>query len=219
MRPFGLDERTIARWQRESGHQCRRLHEHLVQAGGVLLSQVQADELRIRIVGGVLWVASALSVSSRLWLGGVVQIQRDRVLIRQLLERVRACAAAFEGLLLCTDGLAAYPKQALKVLREPLRTGKRGRPRLLLPEGLMVAQAVKRYARRRVIGVVRRIVVGTEEAVWARLVCTQGSENAVINTAYVERFQATLRSRLAPLVRRTRAAVRFFAAFGAVECH
>jgi hypothetical protein len=204
---FGLDERTIARWQRESGHQCRRLHEHLVQAGGVLLSQVQADELRIRIVGGVLWLASALSVSSRLWLGGVVQIRRDRCLIRQLLERVRACGA-FEDLLLCTDGLAAYPKQALKVLREPLRTGKPGRPRLLLPEGLMVAQAVKRYARRRVIGVVRRIVVGTEEAVWARLVSTQGSENAVINTAYVERFQATLRSRLAPLVRKTRAAAR-----------
>ena len=22
---FGLDERTVARWQRESGHQCRRL--------------------------------------------------------------------------------------------------------------------------------------------------------------------------------------------------
>jgi transposase-like protein len=204
---FGLDERTIARWQRESGHQCRRLHEHLVQAGGVLLSQVQADELRIRIVGGVLWLASALSVSSRLWLGGVVQIRRDRTLIRQLLERVRACGA-FEDLLLCTDGLSSYPKQALKVLREPLRTGKRGRPRLLLPEGLMVAQAVKRYARRRVIGVVRRIVVGTQEAVWARLVSTQGSENAVINTAYVERFQATLRSRLAPLVRRTRAAAR-----------
>ena len=35
-----------------------------------------------------------------------------------------------------------------------------------------------------------------------------GSENAVINTAYVERFQATLRSRLAPLVRKTRAAAR-----------
>ncbi len=137
--------------------------------------------MRIRIVGGVLWLASALSVSSRLWLGGVVQIRRERTLIGQLLERVRACGA-FEDLLLCTDGLSSYPKQALKVLREPLRTGKRGRPRLILPEGLMVAQALKRYARRRVIGVVRRIVVGTQEAVGARLVSTQGSENAVIRT-------------------------------------
>ena len=73
----------------------------------------------------------------------------------------------------------------------------------------MVAQAIKRYARRRVIGVLRRVVVrGTEEAVDARLVCTQGSESAVINTAYIERLQATLRSRLAALARRTRASAR-----------
>ncbi len=156
----------------------------------MLLAQVQADELRIRIVGGVLWLASAISVTSRLWLGGVVQVQRDRTLIRTLLEGVRACGA-FQTLLLCTDGLSSYPNQALKVLREPLRTGKRGRPRLLLPEGLMVAQAIKRYARRRVIGVIRRVVRGTEEAVRARLVCTQGSESALINTAYVERLQTT----------------------------
>jgi hypothetical protein len=131
---FSLDERTIYRWQRMSGHQCQRVHEHIVQAGGVLLAQVQADELRVRVVGGVLWLASALSVTSRLWLGGVVQPRRDRGLIRTLLEGVPTCGA-FDTLLLCTDGLAPYPKQALKVLREPLRTGKRGRPRLLLPDG------------------------------------------------------------------------------------
>jgi hypothetical protein len=72
----------------------------------------------------------------------------------------------------------------------------------------MVAQAIKRYARRRVTGVLRRIVRGTQEAVRIRLNSTQGTEGALINTAYIERFQATLRSRLAPLVRRTRAAAR-----------
>lgn len=202
---FGLDERTIHRWQQESGRQCRRLHEHLVQAGEVLLAQVQADELRVRVVGGAVWLASAVSVTSRLWLGGAVQTRRDRGLIRSLLERVRACGT-FEALLLCTDGLSSYPKQALKVLRKPLRTGKPGRPRLLLPEGLMVAQAIKRRARRRVTGVVRRIVRGTEETLGARLSSTQGGRDAVINTAYVERLQATFRSRLAALARRSRAA-------------
>ena len=176
-----------------------------MQAGGVLLAQVQADELRVRVVGGVLWLASALSVTSRLWLGGVVQLRRDRGLIRTLLEGVRTCGA-FDTLLLCTDGLAAYPKQALKVLREPLRTGKRGRPRLLLPDGVMVAQAIKCHARRRVVGVLRRIVRGTEAEVRERLRSTQGATTAVINTAYIERLQATFRSRLAPLVRRSRAA-------------
>lgn len=171
------------------------------------MAQVQADELRIRIVGGVLWLASALSVTSRLWLGGVVQTRRDRALIRRPLECVRACGA-FKTPLLCTDGLPSYPKQALSVLREPLRTGKRGRPRPLLPEGLMVAQAIKRYARGRVIGILRRVVRGTEEAVGVRLNSTQGSGSAVVNTAYIERLQATFRSRLAPPVRRTRAAAR-----------
>jgi hypothetical protein len=41
-----------------------------------------------------------------------------------------------------------------------------------------------------------------------RLRATQGSEEAVINTAYIERLQATFRSRLAALARRSRAPVR-----------
>jgi hypothetical protein len=39
-----------------------------------------------------------------------------------------------------------------------------------------------------------------------RLRATQGGATAVINTAYIERLQATFRSRLVSLVRKTRAA-------------
>jgi len=204
---FGLDERTVARWQREAGAQCKRVHEHLVEAGRVELSQVQADELRVRVVGGVLWLAGALEVRSRLWLGGVVSSRRDRQLIRSLLSGVRA-SGCVKAVLLCTDGLSSYPKEALRLFREALRTGRVGRPPLLLPEGVMVAQAIKRYARRRVKEVVSRVVRGTEEAVRARLVESQRCCEAVVNTAYIERLQATFRARLAPLVRRTRAGVR-----------
>jgi transposase-like protein len=56
---FGLDERTVARWEREAGMQCWRVHEHLVEAGRVELGQVQADELRVRVLGGVMWLAGA----------------------------------------------------------------------------------------------------------------------------------------------------------------
>jgi hypothetical protein len=74
----------------------------------------------------------------------------------------------------------------------------------------MVAQVIKRYSRRRVIGVVHRVVRGTEEVVQARLSATQGGggNSAVINTSYIERLQATFRSRLAPLARKTRSAIR-----------
>jgi hypothetical protein len=203
---FGLDERTVARWQARAGAQCRRVHEHVVQGGRVELGQVQADELRVRAVGGVLWLASAIAVPSRLWLGGAVSAARDGALIRSVLERVRACGPV-RALLLCTDGLASYPAQALRVFRAPERTGRRGRPRLALPDGLLVAQAIKRYARRRLAAVERRVVRGTDAAVAAALATTQGAATAVVNTAYVERLNATFRARLAPLARRTRAGV------------
>jgi hypothetical protein len=54
---FDLYERTVARWQKESGLQCRRVHEHLIEAGKVSLLQVQADEIRVsrRSAGSTRW--------------------------------------------------------------------------------------------------------------------------------------------------------------------
>jgi transposase-like protein len=203
---FGLDERTVARWQARAGAQCLRVHEHLVEAGRVELGQVQADELRVRGVGRVLWLASALAVPSRLWLGGAVSRDRDHHLIAALLRRVCACGPV-RRLLLCTDGLASYPGQALRLFREAVRTGQRGRPRLTLPEGVVIAQVIKRHARRRLVSVVRRVVTGGEAAAQAALTATQTNAAPVLNTAYLERLNATFRAHLGSLTRRTRAAV------------
>ena len=170
---FGIDERTVARWQREAGSQCKRAHEHLVEAGRVRLLQVQADEIRVKAVGGVYWLASAMEVRSRLWLGSVISRHRDKELIRGLLIRVRRCGPV-EKILLVTDGLASYASQALKVFRKPLHSGKVGRPRLVLPAGVMVARVIKCYRRRRrVVEVLRRVVAGTEAEVISRLIGTQ----------------------------------------------
>lgn len=129
---FGPDERTAARYRAEAGAPCRRVHDHVVQAGRVERGRVQADERRVRIVGGVLWVATALAVTSRLWLGGVASAQRDQGLIRRLLRRVRTCGPT-QALLLCTGGLRSYATEARRVLRVPQRSGQPGRPRLVLP--------------------------------------------------------------------------------------
>jgi hypothetical protein len=183
---FDLDERTVARWQRESGSQCKRVHEHLVAAGKVALLQVQADEIRIKAVGAVYWLASAMEVRSRLWLGGDI-------------------SRPVEHILMVTDGLASYKSQAQKVFRRPLRTGKVGRPRLVLAEGVMVARVIKRCQRKRVVEVVREVLCGAKAEVISRVIGTQRSLGALINTAYIERLNATFRERLAPLARRTRA--------------
>jgi hypothetical protein len=104
-----------------------------------------------------------------------------------------------------TDGLSSYKSQALKLFRKPLHTGKVGRPRLVVPAGVMIARVIKRYQRRRVAEVIRRVVVGSEAEVISRVIGTQRSIRALINTAYIERLNATFRARLAPLARRTRA--------------
>jgi hypothetical protein len=143
-------------------------------------------------------------VRSRLWLGSVINQHRNRFLIQSLLIRVRSCGPV-ERILLVTDGLASYLSQALHVFREPVHTGKVGRPRLVLAAGVMIARVIKRHERRRVVEVLRRVVVGREAEVISRVIGTQRSIQALINTSYIERLQATFRARLAPLVRRTRA--------------
>jgi transposase-like protein len=209
---FGLDERTVARWRASAGAHCQRIHEHLVEQGQVDLRHVQADELWVKQVGGKVWMALALAVPTRLWLGGVISGSRDLPLITRLVRRVRACAAA-PAILVCVDGLASYATAFLKVFRQPIHTGRRGRPRLVLPDGFQFAQVVKHSAKRHVIGVTRRVVRGTRAGIEAVLTAT--ATGTVINTAYIERLNATFRAHLAPLTRRGRAIARTEAALTA----
>jgi transposase-like protein len=191
---FGFDERTVAQWQARAGEHCQEVHRHLVEQGQVELGQVQADELWVKGVGQRLWMAMALAVPSRLWLGGVISPHRDRALITELVQKVRACARSL-ALLVCVDGLASYVTASLRVFRDPVRRGRRGRPRLVTEPSLLIGQVIKRYAR-------RRVVRGTAQAIARVLKATGGT---AINTAYIERLNATFRSALAPLARRGRA--------------
>lgn len=68
------------------------------------------------------------------------------------------------------------------------------------------------------VEVAQRIVCGTQVAVETRLRETQGKASAIVNTAYIERLQATFRAHLAPLVRRSRAPVRLSATLWKPGC-
>ena len=166
---------------------------------------MQADELRVKKQGGIVWMALAMMVKTRLWLGGEVSEQRDLPLLRRLIERVRRCAAR-RPLLVCTDGLVSYIRAMRETFRDPEHTGKGGRPRLRRWRHVYLAQVVKRYQRRRVVETDRRIVDGTPARVATLRRRSQG--DGVINTAYIERLNATFRERLAPLARRCRALAR-----------
>lgn len=201
---FGWDERTVHRLQQQAGSHCQDIHEHLV-AQQRDLGQVQADEIRIKAQGVIVWLAMAIQVQTRLWLGAALSAHRDLGLLQALMSHVRA-AALCRPLLICTDGLAGYAKAIYRAFREPLRAGKPGRPRLRPWDGMHIAQVVKRRTGHRVTAVVRRIVQGDPQRIRALLTRTQGGGH--INTAYIERLNATFRARLASLVRRGRALAR-----------
>ncbi len=123
----GFDERTVAAWGARAGRQGQAVQEHLVEHPRDL-GQVQADERRVKRQGGMVWMALAMMVSTRLWLAGEVSEQRDMPLIRRRLERVRACAL-HRPLLWCTDGLCSSIRAMCETCRDPGRTGAHGRPR------------------------------------------------------------------------------------------
>ncbi len=209
---FGLDERTVAAWRDRAGRHGQRFHEHHVLRGRVELGHVQADELSVKMVAGRVWMAMAMAVPSRLWLGGVVSPRRDLDLILAVVRMVRSAARSL-AILICVDGLASYVTAFTRVFRDPVRTGRRGRPRLVATAGLLLGQVIKHRAGRHLVGITRRVVRGSAAAIAAVLAAT--GTGTGINTAYIERLNATFRGALSPLARRGRAIARGAAALTA----
>jgi transposase-like protein len=202
---FGYDERTVANWQRKAGEHGQRFHEYVMKHHPIEVGHAQADELSVKTVGGRLWMALAIAVPSRFWLGGVLGESREWPLLLAIVGLIRAWAR-HPAILIGVDGLAGYVTAVRRVFRRPIYTGKPGRPRLEPETGWMLGQVVKQYAKRRVVSVTQRIVVGTAANIQTVLTTTGGGTR--INTAYIERLNATFRSVLALLVRRGRALAR-----------
>ncbi len=199
---FGLQSRTVRDWVTAAGQHTQALQAHLVEQPRDL-QQVQADEIRVKTQGGILWLAMALMVGTRLWLGGTVSRQRDLALIHRLAQLIWRCAIV-APLLLVTDGFASYPTAFARVFRTKQRTGKQGAPRLLPWPQFHVIQVVK--AGRGMVGMASRLIWGCGRAVVRLLRTTPGC--LVANTAYIERLNGTFRARLACLARRTRGLAR-----------
>src|SRR5258708_18504399 len=128
---FGLDERTVARWQERAGHHCQKVHEATVMQAKLNLEHVQADEIRVKGHRMIPWMAMAIMGSTRLWLGGVVSEHRDRALADRLVGMVKACCQPLCALRVLTDGWSAYPGTIRLAFAEKVkRAGEPGRCRL-----------------------------------------------------------------------------------------
>ena len=84
---LGDDERTVRKWAAESGRHCRDVQEELIEQPRVH-EQIQADELRVKLQGRVVWVALAIWAVTRGWLGAEVEPSRTRSLFDRWAVRV-----------------------------------------------------------------------------------------------------------------------------------
>ena len=199
---FDLDERTVKSWWRKAGDHCHRFHQEKVASQTLDLQQVQTDEIKVKVQGGNLWLGMALMIATRLWLGGVVGRHRDTSFIRQLAKVIRQMALC-RPLLLAVDGLPGY----VKAFRQAFRTnvpaaGRNGRYRKISWPDIAIVRLIKHNG---TDGwhIRREIAQGCEAMIERLRVASQGTTGG-INTAYIERLNATFRQRLALLARRSR---------------
>lgn len=91
-----------------------------------------------------------------------------------------------------SDGWRGYRAILMRAYRQPLRTGRRGRPRLVVPPTVRLTQTVK-----------HRDVRGRLQSV--EVVAALGTLAEVPGTVHIERVNGILRDRLAALTRKTHA--------------
>jgi len=162
---------------------------------------------------GRVWVHAALSVVSRFLLDLRVGA-RSLEMAKQLAASVALCCQAGCKLpLLLIDNHLPYPKAILEVwgrIKHGRRRRGRGRkkhPRLKPPPGLLVGVVDKlRDATGNLLGVKTRALFGRLKEIRRRVV--ELGIGQQINTAHLERLNATLRGQQARLARRTRSVSR-----------
>ncbi len=178
-----------------------------MEQGQLDLVHVQADEIRVKGSQMIVWLGLALMVSTRLWLAGTVSLSRDKKLTDRLLQQVRACGQALRALLVCTDGFGAYPNSIRGAFREKVKeTAGCGRACLRVWSQLHIGTVIKHTAKKRIVQVTRHLAHGTLEQAMVLLQRSHGG--TMLNTAFIERFNGTMRERLATLTRKCRHAAR-----------
>ena len=201
----GVDIKTVHRFQRMAAQRAQEHHQQVVH--GVEVAGVQLDEMHAkRRPKQVEWLHTALAMGSLfiLWVEfGARTGQTSARLVAQVVARL-----AYLPVWL-TDGWKPYATALLQVLGRvyrPQRKGTVGRkphPRLVAPDELFYAQVVKvRDRAGHLVEVCQRVIFGGPRRFFKAL--SRRGLGTTIQTAFMERWYATLRGLVAPLRRRTR---------------
>ena len=217
-RVFEVDPNTVLRWLVEAAEHLEafsRYHLHDLHVDQVqmdelfaLLSAVKDGEVTEaeaikRLSRSPHWVWVAMDPVCKLILAVDVG-DRTLAMAQRLVHHVTQVLAPDCAPLFLTDGFVEY----LKALDthygdwiQPERRQAKGpmpKPRWMPRPGLLYAQVVKSYRRRRVVGVKHRVIFGTAETIESIL----AKRGWKINTAFIERLNLDFRQHVAAIGRR-----------------
>lgn len=212
-RVFDLHPNTVDSWLRQAADHMTAVTHYLMQ--NLEVSQVQMDELWA-LLGrqdvddkgqkqrAKRWVWTAIDPESKLWLAYVIG-DRSQALAQRLVHAVVEILTPGCLPLFISDQWSAYQTALLTHFGHWVqipRQGKRGphpKPRWLPLPHLQYAQVVKERCKGRVISVTQRLVYGSLEIV-ERIIAQ--SVGQVINTAFMERLNLSIRQHVSALGRK-----------------
>ena len=217
-RVFETDPTTVLCWLVEAAEHLEAFSHHFLR--DLAVEQVQMDELFAllsavkdseiserhaikRLSRSPHWVWVAMDPVCKLILAIDVG-DRTLAMAQRLVHQVTRVLAPHCAPLFLTDGFCEYLTALVThygCWLQPERRHDKGpqpKPRWMPLSGLLYAQVVKRYRRRRIVGVKHRIVFGSAATIESIL----AKRGWTINTSFVERLNLDLRQHVAAIGRR-----------------
>jgi IS1 family transposase len=213
-RVFDVDPDTIETWLHQAADHMEAVSRYLIH--DLQLTQVQIDELWALLGKRDLnekrekckakrWVWVGIDPVSKLWLASVVG-DRSQECAQQLIHAIFLLLAPGCVPLFISDQWSAYASALLTHFGQwvpvPRRhhLGRPPKPRWHPLPNLHYAQLVKKREKGRVVSVSHRLIYGNLEVVKATLIGS--GVGRVINTAFIERLNLTIRQHVAALARK-----------------
>jgi IS1 family transposase/transposase-like protein len=217
-RVFETDPNTVLRWLVEAAEHLEAFsHYHLrdVYAEHIqmdelfaLLSAVKEGEISEakaikRLSRSPYWVWVAMDPVSKLIVAWDVG-PRTQAMAQQLVHQVTRVLAPECAPLFLTDGfreyliaLVTHYGQWVQPERRQAK-GPKPKPRWMPLPGLLYAQVVKSYRRRRIVGITHRVIFGAAQTIESIL----AKRGWKINTSFIERLNLEFRQHVAAIGRR-----------------
>jgi IS1 family transposase len=197
VRVFGHGEATITRWRNRAARQAEHLHGQFLR--DLHVSHLPLDEIRTRLRPRerVTWLWLALDPRPKL-IPALALGARTQQTAHGLVHALRATLAPACVPLVTTDGLRHYYYALTAHFGCWVGTGRR---RWQVDPRLLYGQVQKCYRPRRVVRVRRRVVCGRGGTLRAALRALGAS--GLVQTAFVERLNLTVRQSVAAVTRRT----------------